>query len=543
MRDLSIFLSIAVLAIGLLACGGSSTPAVPTLPPLPTVGSAGARRQPAPASQPSEGRAPVDVAAEPPRQIQGDGAPLAPPWPTFTPGPDPQSEDRLIYARTRRFYTANADGSNMQALKFENDSPQLLAQYKDPGRGWLSPDGRYLLYFADQVAQLWLADLESLGNQRLAERMLPAGKEGDKATIRTLTDQVMSWTSDNTRVAFIGMPDTVDLFTVDLTTGQLTRVTQDGLSESRPQWSPDGRYLAYAATNQETGNQALYVLDARAQPPNPAEIDMRPVREVFDMGPGSGFAFINQLVWVSDTQFVFYPHSSGRSNGIWLYDVTAKTMEPVLAERVDRVRWSAEARAWAYSKPDAPGTLWLLRLNDSKSVPLVEGEAYAPVWSPNGQSVLYSWSDPESTGWDLRVVDLNGNDRTLARDVSLIQKTPSEPGPAGKRYWSPDGKLVLYTAVGRDYGRAERQAGYGGEAGPDLENWWIVPASGGEARRATDMQKVFYVQEPRLSPDGTVWAYVAFSYTDRVQHLYTMAREGGHPKHIDAGVRWFRWLP
>lgn len=539
MTRLLVLLAVTILAVGLIACGGSSQPAIPTLPPLAT-SAASSVQQPAQ----SPGDSPLNLAVEVPVQLRGNEEPAPPPWPTFTPGPEPQSRHRLIYARTRRFYTASADGSEMQTLKFATQAPQLLASsYKDPGRGWLDPNGRYVVYFAGEEAQLWQASLASLENVQLAGRMLPLGKEGDKDLLRILGEQEMDWTSDGRRVALVGAPDTVDLFIVDLTTAQLTRVTQDDLQESALHWSPTGQYLAYVAADQGTGTQVLYVVDAGVQ--QPRQVDTEPIQTTLGSDTAAGFTFGSQLTWVSDTQLVFYPRTGRRqrSAGIWSYDVTSGAVRPILTDAVTDVAWSADAQAWVYSTSEAQGTLWLLRLGDPKPAVLVEGGAYAPVWSPEGRSVLYSWSEAGTTGWELRVVDLKGSSRTLARDVALIEPATLEPGPAGKRYWAPDAQFVLYTTVGRDYGRAEREQGYGGEAGPDLENWWVVPAGGGEPRQATDLQKAFYFQEPVLSPDGTTWAFIGFSYTDRVQHLYTMPRDGGHPEKVDAGVRWFAWLP
>ncbi|MFQ5859085.1 MAG: TolB family protein, partial [Anaerolineae bacterium] len=346
-----------------------------------------------------------------------------------------------------------------------------------------------------------------------------------------------------TRAALLGAPESVDVFIVDLATDHLTRATQDELRERGLQWSPDGRYLAYVAGDPGTGAQALYILDTRTQ--QPAQVDMQPIRDALGLNPDASLAFDEQLTWLSDAQLVFYPQAGrrGRLAGIWYYDTASRMVQPILTDQLDATTWSAEARAWVYSRSGEPGALWLVRLDDPKPTLLVEGQAYAPVWSPNGQLVLFSWSDPETTGWDLRVVDLGGNTRTLVRDASMIQRETSELGPAGKRYWSPNGEFVLYTTVGRDYGRAEREGGYGGDAGPDLENWWIVQVNGGEPRQATDMQRIFYLQEPVLSPDGTSWAFIGFSYTDRLQHLYTMPRDGGHPEKVDVGVRWFEWLP
>lgn len=551
-RFISSMLGVLVLAAGLLACGGGSEPpsATATLPPVgdaavqqpiqPAVQSQSAAPQP----QAGQTESPLDMAAQPPEQLRGEEAPPAP-WPTFTPGPEPQSGHRLLFARTRRFYTANADGSDIQRLELSQQPPQLFGgSFKDPGRGWLGPNSRYLVYFADQEAQLWRADLSTSENVLLAERMIPAGQEDEGEFIRILTQQTMSWTSDGGRVALLGVPDTVDLFILDAGANSLTRVTQDELHESQPQWSSNGRYLAYVVTDQSAGTRALYVLDTSSQ--QIAQIDMGVIRDSLGLAATTRFVFGDDMQWVSETQLAFYPRTDneGRSAGIWLYDAAQGTVQPATTDQIQYSDWSGMARAWAYTTATEPQGLWLLQLGAAQPQLLVEGPAAAPVWKPDGRSVLYSWSNPDTTGWDLRVADVGGGERTLAQNVSLIQPDLSDPGPAGKRYWDPNGQMVLYTAVGRDYGRANQaEGGYGVEAGPDLENWWMVPAGAGEPRRVTDMQKVFYLQDPELSPDGSAWAFIAFSYVDRVQHLYAMPREGGHPERVDAGVRWFEWLP
>lgn len=547
-RFTTILLGMVVLTAGLLACGGDSEPAVPTLPPLdagiqqqPTV-SAGRPQSVAP--QPAQSDQALDQAAQPPEMLRGEQAP-PPPWPTFTPGPKPQSEHRLLFARARKLYTARADGADIQPLELSPKPPQLFGgSFKDPGRGWLGPKSRYLLYFADQEAQLWRADLTTAENVLLAERMIPLDQQDEAEFVRILVQQKMSWASDGTRVALVGVPDTVDLFIADLAAQRLTRVTRDELQEGRPYWSPNAQYLVYVTTDQTTGSRALYVWDAQAQ--QTTEVDLGPIRKALDLGPGAGFAFGADLMWVSDTELVFYPSttSGGRSAGIWSYDASSGALRPIATEQMGNFDWSDEAGAWAYARADdESGALWMLELGAGDPKLLVEGQVHAPVWSPDGRSILYSQGDPEAAGWDLRVVDVNGNTRTLAEDAPLIQPDLSDPGPAGKRYWDPAGQSVLYTAVGRDYGRAEQEEGYGGEAGPDLENWWIVPAGGGETRRVTDMQKTFYLQDPELSPDGGAWAFIAFSYVDRMQHLYTMSRAGSHPERVDAGILWFEWLP
>ena len=65
---------------------------------------------------------------------------------------------------------------------------------------------------------------------------------------------------DGRTVAFSGLRDAVgDIFTIDLTTEEITNVTNDDFGDSAPTFSPDGRYLVYMA--RVSGNQKLFRVD------------------------------------------------------------------------------------------------------------------------------------------------------------------------------------------------------------------------------------------------------------------------------------------
>lgn len=532
----------AVLLITLAAaCGGRSTPAVPTLVPL--VATSPPESQPQQAAARAEDAQP-DVAlnrpAQLPEQLLSEEAP-PPPWPTFTPGPGLPPGDHLVLARSHRFYTARADGGELEQLKFNTDTPPLLAaSYKEPGRGWLSPDGRTLLYFAGDEAQLWWGDVQTHDNGLLAERLLPP--EAETELIHALTTQEMAWTSSGNRAALLGAPNQVELFVVDVPSHTATQITDDDHEESGMVWSTDELQLAYLSVTPGSETEDVFIWDATTQ--KPTRIDLQPMRDAAGVGENDRLSFRWQMEWLGDSRLALYPHIGSEPNslGIWVYDVAAQQLTQIVADGLDDVDWSPAAQAWTYTRADEPGTIWVVGLSGGEPRAVAKGDAHAPVWSPDGSEVLYSVSDPDVAGWNLGIADVNGNSRIVAQNVSLIENDLSQLGPRGKRYWGPDGSFVLYTSVGRDYGRAEAQEGYGGQAGPDLENWWLAPVNGGTPRMASDLQKVFYLQEPELSPDGEVWAFLGFSYTDRLQHLYTMPVRGGHPQPVDAGVGWFGWL-
>jgi WD40 repeat protein len=65
--------------------------------------------------------------------------------------------------------------------------------------------------------------------------------------------QHLAWSPDGTRIAFSGMQSGFsDLYTIDVASGVLTRVTNDPYADLQPAWSPDGRTLVFV-TDRDTG--------------------------------------------------------------------------------------------------------------------------------------------------------------------------------------------------------------------------------------------------------------------------------------------------
>ncbi|MFQ6058719.1 MAG: TolB family protein, partial [Anaerolineae bacterium] len=250
---------------------------------------------------------------------------------------------------------------------------------------------------------------------------------------------------------------------------------------------------------------------------------------------GSPLSSIQGITWLDDKTLFFYPLAPRGSVGIWKADIVAGTVEAIVTEGIASPVWSAEARSWVFTKQGQPGRLWMLSAEGGEPTLLVAEGAYSPLWSPDGQQILYSKGTEETAStWSLRLVNADGSgDRELIKDVRLIQRDPPEPGPEGKRFWSPQGDEILFSVVGRDYGV---------RGGEDLENWWKVSLQGGLPKPLTDLKKVFYLQSPQWSPDGKSLAFVGFSYLDRSLHLWTVGWEGGNVKKVEAGVRWFHWL-
>jgi Tol biopolymer transport system component len=80
-----------------------------------------------------------------------------------------------------------------------------------------------------------------------------------------------TWSPDGRYVAFTAsVGGLMDLFVVEVETGELRRLTDDAYAEYHPAWSPDGRYIAVATDhytsdldNLEWGDYRLALVDAR----------------------------------------------------------------------------------------------------------------------------------------------------------------------------------------------------------------------------------------------------------------------------------------
>jgi len=355
-------------------------------------------------------------------------------------------------------------------------------------------------------------------------------------------EEPVAWSPDSRRLAFLSVADgTPDLFAANVDRGSIERITSDAPREISPVWSPDSRSLAWTTVDEGYGDSQLIVLGDGAE--QPAIAELAPVRDAFNLDTGAKFGFPYGVSWIDEDRVAFVPYGSGVALGIWLYDGRQNQLTPALAEPVTPPDYSGQARAWVYNKPDDGGKIYVLPV-DGRERMIVAADGYAPRWSPDGEVVTYGEGKSTSPdGWRLRSVSADGSgDRALTDRWPLVQVSPPVPGPDAKRFWLDDGTLIV-TKVGRDYGRRDREGVYGRtEAGDDIENLYAIDGRTGAPRQLTDLQKAFYINDVTPSDDGGALGFVAFSYRNRAQQLYTVASSGGKPVLVDGAVRWFAWL-
>ena len=144
-------------------------------------------------------------------------------------------------AQHYQLIVADADGEN----------PHLILDSRFPimSPAW-SPDGQWLAYvsFESKLSGVYVQLVRS-GERRLVSAR--AGINGAPA-----------WSPDGKKLALTlgGSNGNPDIYVLDLTTQNLTRLTDDPAIDTEPEWAPDGRSLYF--TSDRAGSPQIYQISA-----------------------------------------------------------------------------------------------------------------------------------------------------------------------------------------------------------------------------------------------------------------------------------------
>jgi hypothetical protein len=118
-----------------------------------------------------------------------------------------------------------------------------------PWMSW-SPKGDRLAYFVRTEKERTLI-LENILNRNIEQRI----------PMKTVDEpESPAFSPDGRTIVFAGLRNGVgDIFTVDLTSGQITNLTNDPFADSAPVYSPDGKFIVYNA--RVSGSQKLFRMD------------------------------------------------------------------------------------------------------------------------------------------------------------------------------------------------------------------------------------------------------------------------------------------
>ncbi len=211
--------------------------------------------------------------------------------------------------------------------------------------------------------------------------------------------------------------DRVAIWALSLETGEARQLTAGAARDTSPQWSPDGRQLAFLSTR--SGTAQLYIMP----------IDGGEARQLTTLAQGVG----GGPVWSPDGQWIAF--SAGPA---------ADPPDPRAPYRVTRHIYRFDELGYIdrtaqdiYIVAAAGGAPRQLTDDANNNT--------APLWSPDGREILFNATMQPDTHLGyvarLRVIDLDGAIRDLTGDWGY--------SVAGA--WTPDGRRVVFCGI--KYGR------------------------------------------------------------------------------------------
>jgi dipeptidyl aminopeptidase/acylaminoacyl peptidase len=211
-----------------------------------------------------------------------------------------------------------------------------------------------------------------------------------------------------------------------------TQLTQTSdVSESNPQWSPDGRTIAFlAARGGEDATAQVWLLPAAGGE----------AHKLTDF-PGD----IEDYAWSPD----------GRKLAVIAMDpqrpagqAKPKKPEPIVINRFhfkeDFVGYLAGRRKHLYVFDIATSKATLLTAGDH--------DEYAPAWSPDSRTIVYTTRRGDDAdralNWDLYLVE--AREGATERQLTHFKGSDLDPYWESRPAWSPDGKHIAYLRSGED---------------------------------------------------------------------------------------------
>lgn len=417
-----------------------------------------------------------------------------------------------------------------------------------------SPDGQQIAYYSKLRGGIWT---------------VPVG--GGQAKQLTEFGSAPAWSPDGNIIVFQSNPlsdlgagavsaqSPSTLWTVSPSGGEPKQITHQGDppgGHGTPSWSPDGKWIVFAAGNYS--NYSTWVMSF-------------PDGKFHRIAPESYAGSFSP-----DGRSIFYVNDA-RVNQVPFNPATGETTgKPVMIEGIAgfpafirRFSFSTDGKHLAYSTPVRNETLASLKLHpatfDADGAPTVlfhntSNRTHMPAFSPDGRRVAFAVCLRNGTNCDLWQVNPDGTD-----PIQVTTGTGSELMPS----WMPDMTELAYSSdrVGhtalwtinlstkrarllRDTGQDMafprvspdgRQVAYN-VASDGAVNVWVADLTGGAPRQLTfDKQMMGF---PSWSPDGK-WISFQMQRGDST-YVMIMPPTGGEPLQLttDKGQSWTHgWSP
>ena len=310
-----------------------------------------------------------------------------------------------------------------------------------------SPDGRSLVY--SMQGSLWRQDLDS--------------DTAIQLTAGPGYDYQPDWSPDGENIVFVRYDDdAVEINVLNLASGAVTPLTDEGAVNLEPRWSPDGKKLAFVSTR-DNGRFHLYV-GAIVENELHANQLLEERRSEIERYYYSVYDHELSPAWSPDGSQILYvsnPEIPYGTGAIWRRAADGSG-EPELVRMEEtswraRPDWSPDGKRIAYASYLGRQwhQLWVTTPGgDAEPFPLTYGDfdISAPRWSPDGTQVAYVSNESGNTR--INIQDMVGGNRTelLATEKQYLKPMTSlNLGIVDDSKFPVSARVSIIASDGRSY--------------------------------------------------------------------------------------------
>ncbi|MEI6739476.1 MAG: S9 family peptidase [Gemmatimonadaceae bacterium] len=209
-----------------------------------------------------------------------------------------------------------------------------------------------------RLSQLWVIDV--------------ATKQATKVTSGAFTVRgAPSWSPDGTKLAFDASPTNLirderrDAYVVTIATKQLEALTTDASAQSTPQFSPDGRTIAFTQLKDEWPAYKDGIMPRTLRNEHLVTMDVA-TKVITDHATAAFDVSVGQPRWSPDGQQLWFSASDRVWQTLYAYTLATKSYAKVTTDVVVQgVSASKDGRTLAlvYETPDLPGEVYIKRGN------------------------------------------------------------------------------------------------------------------------------------------------------------------------------------
>jgi tricorn protease len=305
--------------------------------------------------------------------------------------------------------------NNLWRISEHGGQPVQLTHHTDGSLFWpsLSSDGKVIVY--EDNSGLWKLDLASGETREVKVDIVSDDKDNNQETITSSGDADSFHLSPSTQRAVISTHG--ELFTIATDKGDTRRVTHTpGARDTQPQWSPDGKWIAYVSD--QSGRDEVWI----------CEEDGGHARKVSDGDSQKG-----QLTWSPDSKHLLY---TGTDKKLYRYTLEGGKTNVLASGEVigfggsaiSNPQWSPDSKWISFTRADRTllPHVYIIPAEGGAEHRITDHEAYSDTsahWTPDGKYIVYL------AGLDVGNIGQAGRSSAQIYSVALV---PEDKDPFDK---------------------------------------------------------------------------------------------------------------